>query len=138
MLKLEGSASELHLESERRQVRLRHPSALIDDHLMFRKVHIVDLNTGKATNLKNPGKMGQVAWSPDGKKLAMISAVDKHDPREGRLWIHEVAGKQWNDAFFNTKGSTNDHVESFAWNPGRGEFCFWVEGRINYGWRSDP
>ena len=44
-------------------------------------------NAEVATNLNNPGKLGQLAWSPDGKKLAMISGADKHDPREGRLWI---------------------------------------------------
>ena len=62
---------------------------------MFRKVHIVDLKTGKATNLNNPGKLGQLAWSPDGKKLAMITGEDKHDPKEGRLWVHSMERGCW-------------------------------------------
>src|SRR5205823_2439509 len=83
---------------------------LIDEQIMFRKVHIVDLKTGQAANLNNPGKLGQLAWSPDGKKLAMITGVDKHDPKEGQLWITHDQKKltsiwPW--------GGT--HVESVAW-----------------------
>ena len=89
MLKLDGSASELHFNPKEDKIAVAlAKNPLIDEHIMFRKVHIVDLKTGKATNLNNPGKLGQLAWSPDGKKLAMITGADKHDPKEGRLWIH--------------------------------------------------
>ncbi|GIW82545.1 MAG: hypothetical protein KatS3mg105_4352 [Gemmatales bacterium] len=49
---------------------------------MFRKVRIVDPKSGKiVSRLDNPGKLGQIAWSPDGTKVAIVSALDQHDPR---------------------------------------------------------
>ena len=112
ILDLKGSASELHWSPAGDQLAVAlAPTPLIDDHLMFRKVHIVDLQTGKATNLNNPGKMGQLAWSPDGKLLALISAADKHDPLQGRLWVHRVGVDGWTDALPKFAG----HVESIVW-----------------------
>jgi dipeptidyl aminopeptidase/acylaminoacyl peptidase len=118
MVKLEGSASELHWSpaGDRLAVALA-PTPLIDDHLMFRKVHIVDVKSGAsatATNLKNPGKMGQLSWSPDGKILALISAADKHDPLQGRLWLKLDGQSGWNDVTPGWAG----HVESIAWKDG--------------------
>ena len=105
MLKLEGSASELHFNPKEDKLAVALAATPgIDDHIMFRKVHIVEIKlTGdqdvatvvKATNLNNPGKLGQLAWSPDGKKLAMITGADKHDPKEGRLWVHTSGRDGW-------------------------------------------
>lgn len=111
MLKLTGSASELHFNPKEDKLAVAlAPSPGIDDHIMFRKVHIVDLKTGKATNLNNPGKLGQLAWSPDGKKLAIITGADKHDPKEGRLWMYD--GKRLEDQEICDHGQ----VESVAWH----------------------
>jgi dipeptidyl aminopeptidase/acylaminoacyl peptidase len=112
LLALKGSASELHFNPKEDKIAVAlAPSPGIDDHIMFRKVHIVDLKTGKATNLNNPGKLGQLAWSPDGKKLAMISAKDEHDPREGRVYVA--------DPQIKLTGHSLDHApmhaESVAW-----------------------
>jgi dipeptidyl aminopeptidase/acylaminoacyl peptidase len=111
LVKLNGSASELHWspKDDRIAVALA-PSPGIDDYIMFRKVHIVDLQTGKATNLNNPGKLGQVAWSPNGKKLAMITGADKHDPKEGRVWTKEVGSEDWNKLDLGV-----GHVHTLAW-----------------------
>lgn len=112
MLKLEGSASELHWNPKEDKLAVAlAPTPLVDDQLMFRKVHIVDVKSGQATNLNNPGKMGQLAWSPDGKSLALITGADKHDPKEGRLWVRINDGKSWTDALPKFDG----HVESVAW-----------------------
>ena len=113
MLKLDGSASELHFNPKEDKIAVAlAKNPLIDEHIMFRKVHIVDLKTGQATNLNNPGKLGQLAWAPDGKKLAMITGADKHDPKEGRVWIHaEKPGWAEPDKVFFAKM----HVESVAW-----------------------
>lgn len=79
-LKLAGSASELHWNPKEATLAVAlAPTPGIDDHIMFRKVHIVPVPTGErklpdVLNLKNPGKLGQLAWSPDGKKLAMVRA----------------------------------------------------------------
>lgn len=121
MVKLEGSASELHFNPKENKLAVAlAPTPGIDDHIMFRKVHIVDLDgpgrkpSLKITKLDNPGKLGQLAWSPDGKRLAMITGADKHDPKEGRLWIHETGKLGWTRVWPNFNG----HVESIAWDSG--------------------
>jgi dipeptidyl aminopeptidase/acylaminoacyl peptidase len=112
MLKLEGSASEVHWNPKNDWLAVAlAPTPLVDDSLMFRKLHMVHARTGEAFNLKNPGKMGQFAWSPDGKRLALISGVDKHDPKEGRLWVTTLQDKTWTDALPKFQG----HVEAIAW-----------------------
>jgi dipeptidyl aminopeptidase/acylaminoacyl peptidase len=119
MLKLEGSASELHFNPKENKIAVAlAPNPLIDEHIMFRKVHIVELASPdrkggevlKTTNVNNPGKLGQLAWSPDGKKLAMITGADKHDPKEGRVII-DIEG----DKRFWVEPTLDSHLESIAW-----------------------
>ena len=128
MLKLTGSASELHWNPKEDKIAVAlAPNALIDESIMFRKVHIVDLKTGKATNLNNPGKLGQVVWSPNGKLLGIITGADKHDPKEGLVWIH--GDEKWlsvNSGQLSTKAGLPKgwtlpflwphHIESIAWD----------------------
>jgi dipeptidyl aminopeptidase/acylaminoacyl peptidase len=111
-LDLKGSASEVHFApvGDKLAVALA-PTPLIDGHLMFRKVHIVDVRTGFLVDLKNPGKIGQFAWSPDGQRLALIAARDEHDPLQGRLWVHDADSKAWVDVLPDFAG----HVESVFW-----------------------
>jgi dipeptidyl aminopeptidase/acylaminoacyl peptidase len=78
---------------------------------MFRKVHVVETANGTATRIENPGKMGEMAWSPDGKYLALISGADKHDPREGRLWVAAAGQTAWTDVLPDYPG----HVQSIGW-----------------------
>src|SRR3990172_5796587 len=91
-LDLPGSASELDWRPvDNRLAVALAPTPLVDDDLMSRKVHVVDADTGKVlARLDNPGKLGQVAWSPDGKQLAMVSAADINDPAAGRLMVAPV------------------------------------------------
>ncbi len=64
---------------------------LVDDSYMFKRIHIVDLATGSSTKLiDNPGKLGQMAWSPDGKYIAFNSGVDIFDSVNGSLFIVSV------------------------------------------------
>ncbi|MCH7595230.1 MAG: S9 family peptidase [Planctomycetes bacterium] len=64
------------------------PSPLIDDFYMKRKLHVFDTEDSSiVSSFQNPGKLGQVAWSPDGKRLAVISAEDINDPSAGRLMV---------------------------------------------------
>lgn len=129
MLKLEGSASEVQFNPKKDRLAVAlAPSALIDDHIMFRKVHYVDLRDGDAKNLKNPGKLGQLAWSRDGNTLAMITGADKHDPQSGRLWLRRVAeSEEWTPVPLSTEG----HVESIA--AGLSDFEFQFSAGVSSG-----
>lgn len=88
------------------------PTALVDDDLMEKKVHVVDPTMGEPmTKFNNPGKIGQVAWSPDGTTLAMVSAADINDPSEGRLMVAPATGGALRDLM----PAYNAHVRGFAW-----------------------
>jgi len=88
------------------------PTPLIDDYYMKRKVRVVDSESGDVlTRIDNPGKLGPVAWSPDGKHLAMISGEDIHDPGVGRLMVVPAAGGALKDILPGYMG----HVTSIRW-----------------------
>ena len=68
------------------------PQNTVDDSYMFKRIHLLDPATGALTKLvDNPGKLGQMAWSPDSRRLAFISAVAVWDSKEGSIFITEVA-----------------------------------------------
>ena len=88
------------------------PTPHIDDSYMKTKVHILDANTGAELGLVDSvGKMGALAWSPDGEHLALIAAEDLHDPSAGRLM---VAGKS-GGAMRNLLTDYDGQVAAIAW-----------------------
>ncbi|MCA9185781.1 MAG: S9 family peptidase [Planctomycetales bacterium] len=89
------------------------PTSLVDDFYMNKKLYIVDAASGSITQtIDNPGKLGDVAWSPNGKYLAMISAADRNDPHEGRLMVVGTAGQtELRDLLPDLQA----HVSSIAW-----------------------
>jgi dipeptidyl aminopeptidase/acylaminoacyl peptidase len=113
-LELPGSASDVQWSPTGRQLAVvLAPTPLVDDSYMFRRVHVVDADSGTiAESIKNPGKLGQVGWSPDGKHLALFSGVDIHDPMEGRLMIAAVPG---DGSLRDSMPDYQAHVNSFAW-----------------------
>ncbi|MDZ7659043.1 S9 family peptidase [Fodinibius sp.] len=69
------------------------PSPLVDDYYMKQQVKVVD-HMGKKVlaEVDHHGKLGQIGWSPDGSKLAMIAGADIHDTIAGRLFIVSADG----------------------------------------------
>lgn len=63
------------------------PRNLVDDSYMFKRIHLVSLDGKLRKLVDNPGKLGEMAFSPDGSELAYISAADKRDPHAGMLYI---------------------------------------------------
>jgi len=112
-LDLPGSASELHWSHNGRYLAVAlAPTPLIDDYYMSRKVHIVDAASGeRVRKIDNPGKLGPVRWSPDGKHIAMISAADINDPAEGRLMVASVADGTLRELLPDFEA----HVSAIAW-----------------------
>ncbi|MFP4557159.1 MAG: S9 family peptidase [Bacteroidales bacterium] len=67
------------------------PQNLVDDSYMFKKIHIINLETGDISlAVDNPGKLGNMAWSPDGKKLAFRSASKLEDSVVGSLFVIDI------------------------------------------------
>jgi dipeptidyl aminopeptidase/acylaminoacyl peptidase len=88
------------------------PRPLIDDEYMFRKVTIVDADSGDVlTVFDNPGKLGDFEFSPDGAAIAMISAADPNDPSPGRLVVAPASGGPLRDLLPGLEG----HVSAIAW-----------------------
>lgn len=112
-LELPGSASEIHWSPAGRQLIVAlAPTPLIDDFYMKRKIHVVYADTGKiVARLENPGKLGAVAWSPEGRHVAAIASGDLHDPAAGRLMVARAAGGPLRDLL----PGYNAHVGSIAW-----------------------
>ena len=113
-LELPGSASFVEWSPSQRQLAVvLAPTPLVDDGYMFKRVYIVDADTGKVTErVKNPGKLGRLGWSPDGKHLAMISGVDIHDPADGRLMVTAIPG---DGKLRDLMPDYEAHVASFGW-----------------------
>lgn len=64
------------------------PTPLVDDYYMHQQVMIVDHQGEKVLGkIDHKGKMGDIHWSPDGSKLAMIAGADINDPIDGRLFV---------------------------------------------------
>ncbi len=93
-LEVNGSASELHWSPAGPLLAVAlAPTSLVDDGYMNRRVTILDADSGKAVaRAENPGKLGGVAWSPDGKNVAYTAGADANDPSAGRLMMIAASG----------------------------------------------
>ncbi len=112
-LDLSGSASAVQWSPDGGKLAVvLAPTPLIDDKYMKSRVRIVDVVSGEVVGkLDNPGKLGPVRWSPDGKTLAMIAGGDAHDPAAGRLMVGSAGGGALDDILPDYMG----HVQSIAW-----------------------
>lgn len=112
-LEVQGSASELRWSpvGARLAVALA-PTSLVDENYMSRRIAIVDADSGKVVaRIENPGKLGQIAWSPDGKNLAYVAGADKNDPSAGRLMAVSSGGGSPRDLLPGYEGN----VVQIAW-----------------------
>ncbi|MCL6250489.1 S9 family peptidase [Altererythrobacter sp. KTW20L] len=67
------------------------PTTLVDDNLMARRPHILDLASGTVRVVETPGKIGDIEISPDGRHLSLIAGVSINDPAETTLHLVDVA-----------------------------------------------
>ncbi|MCD9007109.1 S9 family peptidase [Luteimonas sp. XNQY3] len=87
------------------------PRQLTDDTMVDARVRIYSVEGRELGRVDNPGKLGDMAWSADGAHLAIISAADRNDPREGRLTIVGRDGGVQRDLLPGLEG----HVWNVAW-----------------------
>lgn len=112
-LEFEGSASEVHFSPDGKHLAVAlAPTPRIDDYYMHRRIHIVASESGALQRkLENPGKLGPIRWSPDGKRLAFCSGEDINDPSEGRLMVAEVQS----GAFGEVMKEYLPNIADFTW-----------------------
>ncbi|MCH8216306.1 MAG: S9 family peptidase [Planctomycetes bacterium] len=117
LLPLKGSASSIEWSPDGRHLAVAlAPTPLVDDRYMRRRIHIVDVQSGQSRcQLDTRGKLGEMAWSPDGQRLALVAGVDEHDPREGHLMVGTVDDPVVRDLLPDYPG----HIWSLAWKDSR-------------------
>ena len=65
----------------------------IDAVMMYSRLHTISAEGGELSPLcETAGKLGHVEWSPDGKHVAFLGAVDISDPTAGVLHVVPAAG----------------------------------------------
>ncbi len=121
MLDVDGSASELHWSPDGKSLAVAlAPTPLIDHYYMYRRIHVLNAESGAVIQkFKNPGKIGHVAWSPDGTQVAFLSGEDINDPGEGRLWVATVGA----DGFVDATADYLPDIIDFHWT-GKSEIRF--------------
>ncbi len=87
------------------------PNERVDDTLVFTRIRIIAPDGETIGRIDNPGKLGDMAWSPDGRHLAFIGTNIVNDPREGRLLIARAGGGSFTDLLPGLEG----HVQRLAW-----------------------
>ena len=82
-----------------------------DDSFMFKKIY-----TAAATGQTPPkiltatkGKLGNMAWSPDGKQIAFLAGVDESDPTNGSIFVVPATGGPAKNLSENYEGTVT-HV----------------------------
>lgn len=89
------------------------PTPSIDDAMMRQQVLVVDAASGAVSaRIERTGKLSDLGWSPDGRRVAMIGAADVHDPQYGRLLVADSTGGPARDVLPGLEG----HVAHFEWS----------------------
>lgn len=69
------------------------PTPFVDDSYMSQQIFVVDTDTGQiSAEINNRGKLGQIEWSPNGQRLALVAGSNINDPHPGRILIVSARG----------------------------------------------
>ncbi|MEJ2634103.1 MAG: S9 family peptidase [Calditrichia bacterium] len=86
---------------------------LIDYRYMFQKIRLLNLETGELSLLtNNPGKLGNFAFSPDGKHLAYTAAGSQSDHAVSQVYVMPAGGGEPRNL---TIPDFRGHVEWVGW-----------------------
>jgi dipeptidyl aminopeptidase/acylaminoacyl peptidase len=116
-LAFEGHPREVHASPvDGRLLVAWTPTTTVDDEYMAKRVAVLDGESGAVlARIENPGKLGEIGWSPDAKNVALIAAADLNDPSAGRLSLAPASGGAPRELVPGFEGDALD----FAWqSPG--------------------
>jgi Tol biopolymer transport system component len=82
-----------------------------DDSYMFKKIYIASTNGHMPPKVltETKGKLGNMAWSPDGKQIAFLGGVDESDPTNGSIFVVPATGGPAKNLSENYEGTVT-HV----------------------------
>jgi dipeptidyl aminopeptidase/acylaminoacyl peptidase len=67
------------------------PKNLIDHRYMFRRIYLIDLETGQMKQVsQNEGKLGNYVFSPDGRYLAYAAALNLNDHQVSQAFVIDL------------------------------------------------
>ncbi|HVS19487.1 MAG TPA: prolyl oligopeptidase family serine peptidase, partial [Planctomycetota bacterium] len=90
----------------------RAPTPLVDDQYMRQRAALVSAVDGSTlVEFATEGKLGDAVLSPDGARVALITAGDIHDPNASRLWIGDAS----TGALFDALPNFAADVDACAW-----------------------
>lgn len=92
-IRIDGEATAFELSPDGRLALVKvSPTPRIDDKYTLTKVQVIELASGKVLRtIATTGKLGDMEVSPDGRTLALIAAVDQHDPAPTTLHLVDTA-----------------------------------------------
>lgn len=110
---VEGSASDVQWSPVGSRIAVAlAPTSLVDESYTSRRVTVVDADSGQIVGrVQNPGKLGNLAWSTDGRTVAFISASSEHDSAAGRLVVASATGGAMREILPKYQG----HATDVAW-----------------------
>lgn len=89
------------------------PQNLVDHRYMFRKLHTLDLATGKITLLADrEGKLGNYSFSPDSKWIVFNAALEQKDHQISQAFLVRSAGDEIKNL---TPEKFRGHIKKVAW-----------------------
>ncbi len=85
----EGHTWDFEFDRQGKQIAASiSPKNLIDQRYMFRKIFLIDLNSGEMRQVsQNEGKLGNYSFSPDGQNLAYAAALDINDSQVSQAFV---------------------------------------------------
>jgi dipeptidyl aminopeptidase/acylaminoacyl peptidase len=110
---LPGHPSSLVISDNGRRLAVAlAPTPLVDDSLMERRWHVIEADDGEIVSVfDTEAKIGQAAFSPNGRRLAFIAGVDRSDPTAGTLHVGFVRTGE----FEPVARDAEQHVGDLAW-----------------------
>ncbi len=101
---------------------------LTDDSYMFKKIYRISIEEGIADILcQTEGKLGHMAFSPDGTQLAFLGATSLNDPLAQSLFVVPASGGSPRNLTENFQGSAH----SLVWLDNRSILLLSTEGVQN-------
>ena len=133
---LPGSASKLAWAPDGKHYAVAlAPTPSVDDGYLARDIFVINTEQVSVRNqLGLVGKLGDFAWSPNGKRIAYIAGENINDPSPGRLYAMSSSGGERRDLVPAYDGQVEDFYwfdkDSIAYSSARG---LWTElSRITF------